>query len=124
MNNKGFTLIEVLAVIVLLVIIMVIAAPNITKQINRKEKEEQNLLNEKIENASMLYVSKYYLDDILSSSPNTNIISFTLKDLQEDGLININKNGNCKNVISKDIIVYNSDNVVKYDYSNLENCYK
>lgn len=124
MNNKGFTLIEVLAVIVLLVIIMVIAAPNITKQINRKEKEEQNLLNEKIENASMLYVSKYYLDDILSSSPNTNIISFTLKDLQEDGLININKNGNCKNVISKDIIVYNFDNVIKYDYSNLENCYK
>lgn len=122
MNNKGFTLIEVLAVIVLLVIIMVIAAPNITKQINRKEKEEQNLLNEKIENASMLYVSKYYLDDILS--PSFVSISFTLKDLQEDGLININKNGNCKNVISKDIIVYNFDNVIKYDYSNLENCYK
>lgn len=122
MNNKGFTLIEILAVIVLLVIIMVIAAPNITKQINRKEKEEQNLLNEKIENASILYVSKYYLDDILSPSFNT--ISFTLKDLQEDGLININKNGNCKDVINNNIIVYNSDNVIKYDYSNLEKCYK
>lgn len=38
MNNKGFTLIEILAVIVILGIIMVIAIPNITENINQSKK--------------------------------------------------------------------------------------
>ena len=121
MSNKGFTLIEVLAVIVLLVIIMTIATPNITRQINRKEEEEQNLLNEKIENASMLYVSKYYVSDILT--PSFTSVSFTLRDLQEDGLININKNGKCPSVIDEKITVSYVNNILKYNYNNLTDCY-
>ncbi len=121
MNNKGFTLIEVLAVLVLLVIIMVIAAPNVTKQINRKETEEQNLLNEKIENAAMTYVSKYYASETVNGNIN---ITFTLKDLQEDGLININKDGNCKSVIDKKIEVYYDNNKLYYNYDQLSGCYK
>lgn len=37
-DNKGFTLVELLAVIVILAIIMIIASPSMTNEIARNEK--------------------------------------------------------------------------------------
>lgn len=38
-NNYGFTLIELLAIVVILGVIIAVAAPNMTKQINKKKKQ-------------------------------------------------------------------------------------
>ena len=38
MKNKGFTLVELLAVIVILAIIMIIAVPNVTEAMNNSKK--------------------------------------------------------------------------------------
>ena len=49
MNKKGFTLTELLAIIVLIALIIGIAAPSITEQVKTEEEERQNILNKKIE---------------------------------------------------------------------------
>ena len=57
-NNYGFTLIELLAIVVILGVIIAVAAPNMTKQINKKEETDQTILDEKISNAAHMYNAK------------------------------------------------------------------
>lgn len=94
-NNYGFTLIELLAIVVILGVIIAVAAPNMTKQINKKEKTDQTILDEKISNAAHMYIAKYYSDKVVDGTCNINNInninpcSFTLNDLEQDSLINL-----------------------------------
>lgn len=115
-NNKGFTLVELLAIVVILAVIMIIAAPNITKEIKRSEKENQNILNQKIENAAHMYTAKYYADKIVTKEE----IKFTLDDLEQDGLINLKDA--CDGKKNENIIVLEGK---KYNYKGIENsnCY-
>lgn len=92
-KNKGFTLIELLAIIVILGLIALAAIPNISKQVKESEKQEQTVLDKKIENASKLYAAKYYADKIVGGTTFT----FTLNDLENDGLLSLNDD-QCKNV--------------------------
>lgn len=96
-NNKGFTLVELLAIVVILALIILVAAPSMTNQINKKEKTDQTILDEKIYNASRMYAAKYYADDIV----NNQSFNFTLKDLEEDGLLDLK--GKCDNEKSNNI---------------------
>ena len=59
MNNKGFTLVELLAVLVILITILTIAIPSITSSV---ERNKQNILKKKIdiiEVAAESYVNMY-----------------------------------------------------------------
>ncbi len=116
-NDKGFTLIELLAIVVILAIIMVLAVPNITKEIDKIDKQNNKILNQKIENAAHIYAAKYYADKIVDKEK----VNFTLQDLVEDGLISFN-NDICKFQLNKIITILDGKN---YDYSELEdvNCY-
>lgn len=73
MNKKGFTLVEVLTVIVLLSLILGIAVPNITKA-SKKAKERTLLTKVKnIEKAAILYGQDHRGDfDINNSTYNQN----------------------------------------------------
>lgn len=117
-KNKGFTLVELLAIVVILAVIMVIAAPSMTNQIKRTEEENQSILNQKIENAAHLYAAKYYATKLLSGEE----INFTLRQLQEDGIINLKNN--CTDELSnqKKIVVKNYG----YNYEEIKgnNCYQ
>lgn len=88
-NNNGFTLIELLAIVVILGVIIAVAAPNMTKQINKKEETDQTILDEKISNAAHMYIAKYYSDKVVDGTCSINTCSFTLNDLEQDGLINL-----------------------------------
>lgn len=57
LNNKGFTLVELLAVVVILVVIMTIALPNISSSIERNKKKQNEALEKVIISAAELYVS-------------------------------------------------------------------
>lgn len=117
MNNKGFTLVELLAIVVIISIIATVAVPNITNEINSSDKHTQNVVDESIENASKLYVAKYYAKQFINGEE----ITFTLSDLENDGLLNL-KSGVCKDAISnKSTIKVNNH---KYDYDSLgKDCY-
>lgn len=116
-KNKGFTLIELLAIIVILGLIALTAIPNISKQVKESEKQEQTVLDKKIENASKLYAAKYYADKIVVGTPFT----FTLNELENDGLLSLNDDqclGGTRNneiEVKKD----SSSGKIIFDYSNI-----
>ena len=124
MNEKGFTLTELLAIVALMGVIALVAIPNLTKEIKKNEDEQQKLLNKKIENASKLYASKYYANDLI----NGNIITFTLNDLESDGFLDLSDD-ECaeKDGKKKEDVKITVNNEASYDYSEiaeLNNCYK
>lgn len=118
-KNKGFTLIELLAIIVILGLIALAAIPNISKQVKESEKQEQTVLDKKIENASKLYAAKYYADEIVtctSCTSATTTIKFTLTDLENDGLLSLNDD-QCTSTKNKEIKVYSKSGNIKFDYT-------
>ncbi len=117
-NNYGFTLIELLAIVVILGVIIAVTAPNMTKQINKKEETDQTILDEKISNAAHMYIAKYYSDKVVGRTcDEKSPCSFTLNDLEQDGLINL-KGKNCTGVMNKDMFYLSSNN--SYDFSNIK----
>lgn len=114
-KNKGFTLIELLAIIVILGLIALAAIPNISKQVKESEKQEQTVLDKKIENASKLYAAKYYADKIVVGTPFT----FTLNELENDGLLSLNDD-QCSSTRNKEIEVKkDSSGKIIFNYSNI-----
>lgn len=107
-DNYGFTLIELLAIVVILGVIIAVSAPNMTKQINKKEKTDQTILDEKISNAAHMYIAKYYSDKVVDGTCDSNICRFTLNDLEQDGLINL-KGKNCTKVMGEYMFYLSSD---------------
>ena len=118
-DNYGFTLIELLAIVVILGVIIAVSAPNMTKQINKKEETDQTILDEKISNAAHMYIAKYYSDKVVDGTCNSSTCRFTLNDLEQDGLINL-KGKNCTNVMAKDMFYLSSDNPNIKDSYNFE----
>ncbi len=114
-NNRGFTLVELLAVIVIMAIIIALAAPNINKQIKEGDKKQKDVLNQKIENAAHMYAGKYYADKIV----NEEYIEFTLQSLVDDGLINLK--GKCRDKLEAKISISDGS----FDYRNIKasDCY-
>lgn len=116
-KNKGFTLIELLAIIVILGLIALAAIPNISKQVKESEKQEQTVLDKKIENASKLYAAKYYADKIVDGKTFT----FKLTDLENDGLLSLNDD-QCSNDarnVKKIEVKKDSSGKIIFNYSNI-----
>ena len=113
-DNYGFTLIELLAIVVILGVIIAVSAPNMTKQINKKEETDQTILDEKISNAAHMYIAKYYSDKVVDGTCDSSTCSFTLNDLEQDGLINL-KDKNCTNVMGKTIFYSSNGNSYNFD---------
>lgn len=121
-DNYGFTLIELLAIVVILGVIIAVAAPNMTKQINKKEETDQTILDEKISNAAHMYIAKYYSDKVVDGTCDSSTCSFTLNDLEQDGLINL-KGKNCVDFMDKDMFYLSSnDPNIKdsYDFGSIK----
>lgn len=114
-KNKGFTLIELLAIIVILGLIALAAIPNISKQVKESEKQEQTVLDKKIENASKLYAAKYYADEIVGGTTFT----FTLNDLENDGLLSLNDDQCLSGTRDKEIEVKNDSGKTTFNYTNI-----
>lgn len=111
-KNRGFTLVEVLGIIVILGFIVLLTIPNMTKQIQNEETQQKNVLKEKIENAAKLYAAKYYSSQIA----NGDNFKITIEDLENDGLL-ILKPGQCN--AEKNIDIYNYG----FEFDKVKTCY-
>lgn len=59
LNKKGFTMIELLAVLVILVVIMAIAIPSVTSSIERSKQKEYDQKVKLIESEAELYIDRH-----------------------------------------------------------------
>lgn len=86
MNKKGFTLVEVLAIIVILGVIMLVVAPsifNITQ--NSKQKANKDLMKT-IENAGNLYVAAH-LSAMQTAVSQNRVYTIQLQTLMDEGFL-------------------------------------
>lgn len=129
MNKKGFTLIEILAVLIILGIIATYTIPAISNAINDSKESSYNEQIEMIENASRTYMSSY--SKLLPDEGEEFIISIC--DIEKEGLLpnkNI-ENPNFKNGSTEEsekckfffgnVKVTNTNNKYTYTYEN-QNC--
>ena len=111
LNKKGFTLVELLVVIVILAVIMSIAIPSITSSIERSKDKQKTQIIKLIESAGELYVDKH------KNTVKTGQI--TLDKLIGDGLITAQEMKDPFNEKSTlcGYISYNGSDVVWVDQS-------
>ena len=125
MNNKGFTLVELLGVIILLSLIALITIPSISSWIKEGEEKANNQIKENIVLAS----KNWALDNKNLLPQNTNqTYKVTLNNLQNGGYIDKNlklpSTGNeLENIC---VIITNTGKTTKglnkYKYEYSENC--
>lgn len=86
LNNKGFTLVELLAVLVILITILVIAIPSITSSVERNKEQMLNKKYDLIEAAAESYVN-LYKNNINYTSFKAGTCGISLEDIKSVGLL-------------------------------------
>ena len=105
-NNKGFTLVELLAVIVILVAIISIAIPSITSSVERTKDKEYNAKVDLIKAAAEVYVSNHK-----NAIPTSGICYINVTQLISDGVVsakNIADPRSTNNQAINGYVVYNA----------------
>lgn len=116
MNKKGFTLVELLAVIAILLLLISLITPKIIGQIENSKDVAYNEQIEELINASRIYMSQHnnlLLDDAY-------VISF--QELKNSGLITSDKvlDPRTNQILTGCIIVKYENNKYQYQYSESE----
>lgn len=95
-NNKGFTLVELIATIVVLALVMSFGSYTIVNIINKSKEENYNLLLEEIKNAGELYYQecKYSNNSGITCVKNNNSYEIKLGDLVKYGYLKGNSSDN------------------------------
>ncbi len=119
-NKKGFTLVELLAVIVVLAIIMIIAIPSVMESMNKARRNAFKIYAQKVLNTAM---TKYQADMLTGGTSATSC--YKLSDLMKQGTGNYK--GSVKivnnNTDTVDFQIYLSDGnyyTIGTTYSGLE----
>lgn len=112
MNNKGFTLVELLGTVVILAVLVGISSYSIIKVLNNTKEKNYELLVEEIKKASEIYYQECYYGNSCSYTEE-----IKLKDLVNNGYLSSNDKDNIlidpitkENISECSIIVkYNED---------------
>lgn len=117
LDNKGFTLVELLAVLVILIAIMSIAIPSISSSLERSKDKQNNARIRILESAAELFVTDYK-NKIYNNLGGSNVCYITISQLKDKGYVSDEdaKDSNDKN-LSGNIVFNKSDNSYKYGES-------
>lgn len=124
-NNKAFTFIELLSMVLILSVILLISLPNIFNIINNKKLKDYNILIDSIEDGAKLYVNDYIeeLEEELLNNPDY-IHFITINQLKEKGLLKENLINPLNNeIISSDKKVFiftDQHNILIYCFEDQE----
>lgn len=129
MNNKGFTLVELIAVIGLLGIIMIIAIPAVTEvSSNIKESNLQNKIDV-ISSTVLKYANEYELDQIKKDGVDCSTSSdcckdYTLDEILENGIYSAeNSDGTITNPVTNEQLTGTIEICYKMDKLKLESSF-
>lgn len=115
MNKKGFTLVELLAVIILLVVIFILIVPGVNNIINNGREVTYDFQINKILNASY----DWSLKNASKLPDKDKTIFITLAHLKKAGLIDSSLiNPNTKNEFENDLVISISNVGSNYDYKS------
>ena len=115
MNNKGFTLVEILGVIVILIIVFILVYPAVNNIISQsKDTVYQKQINNILNSAYDLSLKKInYLPDYQNKT------YITLGELKSEGLIDVNvKNPETKENFPDSLVISINNVGAGYEYSN------
>lgn len=132
--NKGFTLVELLAVLFILSVMTIVAVPNIVTTNQQSKKNEIEQFKKTVENAAEVYVETHLdLPEVQNLKNNGIKLCIPIKKLitseeSSDGVGLLNPNlknpENGIEIMSLDASVraIKSNNEIIYDYKNTNNC--
>lgn len=89
MKNKGFTLVEIMAVLVIMGILLLVTVPSIFNSIDKKKKREHEKIINEIKNAAELYVTQN--EDVMNFLNSTGNIGISYSTLVTESLIDGNQ---------------------------------
>lgn len=115
MKNKGFTLVELLAVIAVLLILITLITPKVINQLNSSEDVTQK---EQIN--TLINIAKIYTNQNTEKLPENNSISvITIQELKESGLINKSQilDPKTKEELTGCILIKDENNKYNYEYN-------
>ena len=112
MNNKGFTLVELIAVLAVMLTILLIAIPSISSTIDRNKENLSSKSIDIIKAANEIYVSTYLKKDI-KTSYNNGTCYVKITDLINKDILSLDeiKESSKDNEIDK-IIIYKENNSI------------
>lgn len=117
MKQKGFTLIEMIAVFTIISIIMVVGLPAITKNLKKNDQKEYDQFKKTVELAAETYVEDnrdvYPLDSVGETA------TVSIGTLKEENLINDIPDKPDGSGITDDMevkVTVNSDKTLKYEF--------
>ena len=118
MKNKGFTLVELLAVIAILMLLIAVITPKVISQLNTsKTITQQEQIN------SLINAAKIYTNQNTDLLPEENgVSSITIDELKQSNLIDKSKviDPKTKEELTGCILIRDESNKYKYEYK--ENC--
>ncbi|MBR2588303.1 MAG: type II secretion system protein [Bacilli bacterium] len=119
--NKGFTLVELLAVLFMLSVITVLTVPNIVETSKKSRENEIKEFEKTMENAAEIYVETHQnSSEVINLKQNGTSFCISTETLKENGLVNENLKDPSTNMslggTSGAVIVTNSSNELSYKY--------
>lgn len=119
--KKGFTLIEVLAVVTIIGLIFVIVIPKIINSLNNKKEDIDSTTNSMIINAAKMYVDDHNtkFDKINGSTYCLPLTTLTKEKYLESPIKNVTDDKDITNIKSVKI---SYDNTFKYEIVNKKDC--
>lgn len=87
LNNKGFTLVEVLAAVVILSILIAIMVPSVNNMLNKNKEDNYNNLKNGIINAAKVYMSDNRYDIEIEGGCNSSNEEKEVKSIGDNSLI-------------------------------------
>lgn len=127
MNNKGFTLIELILVIAIIALLALVFTPNVLGLISKNNTDAYNKTLDTVKTAAKNYMSNHRYDDSITSQIDcrnnlVNTIYVSLSDLVASGDLSVIPSNPCKD---SSILNFNdTDNVeVKFNCNSKEFSY-
>ena len=134
MNKKGFTLVELLAVIVILGIIIGFAYPNVIILIEKNKNDNYEQLKKSVVSAAKSYVSDYRYEISVNTDKEPAVIEYIngikiidnqipVLYLVDDGKLTLDKDGHIKDPRNKEMCLVFKDSYVVVNFDTTKKDY-